>query len=123
MAIDAAAVFLFNSGIHNVYVYIPFTTIISPTYPDLLNLTSPQAPSNSLDGWDGNGPLSPFNFFDNTDYNQWYTAVTGTNTVLVSKFVYRITSTTNADPGPTTPSPAFDLDALTWTTAVVAATG
>ena len=109
ITISAAAVFLFNSGIHNVYIYIPFVTTPDPTNPDIVDLTSPLAPSNSLAGWDGNGALSPFNFFDNTDYNQWYTATIGTNTVLISKFVYAITSTANANPGGmgTPPSPAL----------------
>ena len=125
ITISAAAVFLFNSGIHNVYVYIPFTSTSNNTYSDLIDLTSSLAPSNSLAGWDGNGALSPFNFFDNTDNNQWYTAATGTNTVLISKFVYAIASTANANIGGmgVPPSPAFELDALTWGTAVVAATG
>ena len=123
ITISAAAVFLFNSGIHNVYVYIPFTTP-DPTNPDIVDLTSSLAPSNSLAGWDGNGALSPFNFFDSTDYNQWYTATTGTTTVLISKFVYATTNVTNANPSSGGPgSPGFELTSITWTTGIVAATG
>jgi len=36
--------------------------------------------------------LSAFNFFDKTDFNQWYTSVSGTSTLLVSNFIFKITA-------------------------------
>ena len=118
--IDAAVTFLFSDGTNNVYVYIPLTTTVS-TSVDVVDLTSTKAPMNALAGWDGSGSLTPFNFFDYTDYNQWYTQVIGTNTVLVNKFVYKITATnsksTNAQ------VPGSTLASLTFDASTAAATG
>ena len=76
---------------------------------------------NSLAGWDGSGTLSPFNFFDYTDYNQWYTQVMGTDTALVSNFVYRITSVAAAST--TAKATSTSLNALAFSTATAATTG
>ena len=119
--IAAAAVFQFTSGVNNVFVYIPFTITSSTTNPDVVDLTVASAPSNSLSTWTGSAPLSPFNFFDLTDYNQFYTAVIGSNTVLISKFVYAVSSVSTAQSLAYTP--ASTLTNLGWNTAVVASTG
>ena len=116
ITIDAAAVFLFNSGANNVYVYIPFTQTLYPDNADVVDLTSAKAPSNSLSSWTGIGTLTPFNFFDQTDFNQWFTVVVGTNTVLISKFVYSISNTGAAASTPY--GPAISLVSKGWTTAV-----
>ena len=56
------------------------------------------APSNALKDFTAdNDSIAAFNFFVMTDYNQWYTMTSGdSTTVLVSKFVYKITSIDNA---------------------------
>lgn len=103
--LTAAALFQFvnSTGTESVYVYVPFVTgkpASSNTFVDLVDLTTAgsqiQLPSNTLQNLNVNSPLSAFNFFDNTDFNQWYTSVSGTNTVLVSKFVYNINSISGA---------------------------
>lgn len=78
----------------NVYVYVPFTTSDCGSKADCVDLANSRVPSNTLQSYAGQTILSPFNFFQNTDYNQWYTAVdsANSNTVLVSKFVYKIAS-------------------------------
>lgn len=119
--IAAAAVFQFTSGVNNVYVYIPFTTTTTTTNPSVVDLTLASAPSNSLNTWSGTAALSPFNFFDLTDYNQFYTAVIGTDTVLISSFVYAVSSVGTAQSSAY--APASTLTGLSWTTAVVASTG
>ena len=123
--IDAAAVFLFSSGSNNVYVYIPFTTaavtVTDNTNPNIVDLTATSAPSNSLSSWDGNGALTPFNFLIQTDYNQWYTASINSDTVLISNFVYKISSVNNANPSAI--APASTLTSLSWSAAVIASTG
>ena len=121
ITITAAAVFLFNSGANNVHVYIPFTNTQYPDNADVIDLTAANAPSNSLSSWNGLGILTPFNFFDQTDFNQWFTAVDGTNTVLISKFVYSIASTSNAAGAAYAPSST--LTTIPWTPAIVRATG
>ena len=119
---SSAATFEFVSGNNKVYVFIPFTTN-APTNAnlDVVDLTAASAPPNNLANWNGNGVLSPFNFFDMTDYNQWYSTVIGTSTVLISNFIYRITNDNNA--ATTQAAPASTLTALAWTTAITAATG
>ena len=123
-AVSAAVVFLFTSGSNNLFIYIPFTTgaISSNLNVDVVDLTSTSAPMNSLEGWAASGgSLSAFNFFDYTDYNQFYTQVIGSDTVLVSKFVYKVTAITAATS--TQNAPASTLTGLTFTTATAAATG
>ena len=83
----------FSLGANNVFVYIPFVSTTSNTNPDIVHLTSSLV-SNSIFNWGNSSSMAPFNFLDATDYNQWYTAVTGTNTVLISKFIYAVSSTT-----------------------------
>ena len=51
-----------------------------------------------------------FNIFNKNNYNQWYTAVTGTNTVLVSNFVYRIKSVLST----TTGTFVSDMVGVSW---------
>ena len=94
----SAVVILFqtSSGTNSIYLYIPFTTTASTTNANLVDLTSTAAPTNTLSTWDGAGALSAFNFFDMTDYNQWYSITSGTSTVLISKFIYRVASDANA---------------------------
>jgi hypothetical protein len=92
----------------------PYATSI----PDLVDLTNSagQLPSNTLQSFNGNGALSAFNFFDNTDFNQWYTSVVGLNTVLVSKFVYNIASTSAAATSASATTTAFT--AINWQGAI-----
>jgi hypothetical protein len=92
----------------------PYATSI----PDLVDLTNSagQLPSNTLQSFNGNGALSAFNFFDNTDFNQWYTSVVGLNTVLVSKFVYNIASTSAAATSTSATTTAFT--AINWQGAI-----
>jgi len=76
--------------------------------------------------FNGNSALSAFNFFDMTDYNQWYTIVSGTSapatTLLMSKFIYRITSTTSATT-PTSSTLATAIAAVGYSASNALATG
>jgi hypothetical protein len=88
-------IFEFTNGSNIVYVWIPVTIGGSKSNPDLIDLTDKNAPSNSIFGQAFtnnplNNPLTPFNFFDQTDYNQWYTTVVGSKTLLASKFMYKV---------------------------------
>lgn len=86
-------IFEFKNGSNIVYVWIPIVTTGESKNPDLIDLTSSSAPSNSINTITiTNTPLTPFNFFDQTDYNQWYTSVVGTKTLLASKFMYKVTT-------------------------------
>lgn len=94
-SIFAAYIFQFTSGSNNVYLWIPITLSSAPSNNsfnsvDVVDLTSNTAPGNNLAYFTNTSSLSAFNFFDLTDYNQWYTTVIGTNTLLVSKFIYRV---------------------------------
>jgi hypothetical protein len=95
ITITDAYIFQFTSGASNVYLYIPVTKDASLTSVDLVDLTSGLAPSNSLANFGDSSSLSAFNFFDLTDYNQWYTTVIGLNTLLASKFIYRVANIPN----------------------------
>lgn len=98
VTIDAAAVFKFVSGSYTTYIYIGFTTSGQFSNANMVDLTSSKAPANTLKSFDGSGSLSVFNFFDQTDYNQWYSQTVGTaTTILVNKFIYGISSIANAD--------------------------
>jgi len=104
--IAAVALFQFTSGSNMVYVYVPFSsksissnpTASNNLSPDLIDLTNSYSllSSNSLSSFNSNQTLTAFNFLDNTDYNQWYTSVIGTSTILISKFVYNINSVSTA---------------------------
>lgn len=96
-SIFAAYIFKFTSNSNNVYLWIPITTSLTPANnsynsPDVVDLTSSKAPSNSLNTFTNTSSLASFNYFDLTDYNQWYTTVIGLNTLLVSKFIYKVAS-------------------------------
>ena len=91
---DFATIFEFVSGANKVYVYIPFiTNAQNISNPYIVDLQAATAPSNSLHNWDGTGGLNIFNFFDMTDYNQWYSITNGTQTVLINRFIYYIPTT------------------------------
>jgi hypothetical protein len=65
--------------------------------PDVIDLTNTATlGSSSLNAFTYQLALSAFNFLDQNNYNLWYTAVSGTNTVLVSNYIYRITTTAAA---------------------------
>lgn len=117
---EAAFVFTFTDGTNNVYVYIPVVTgdfKYNPDFVDLAQLGEALG-SFSLASSPATVSLSVFNILNKNDYNQWYTAVRGTNTVLVSNFVYRIASVAGD-----TSEPVIDaIFGLTWN-AVVATTG
>jgi hypothetical protein len=89
---QGAHIFEFSDGTNNVYLYIPTTVASIPADQTQVDLTSPLAPSNSLKSFTGTGALSPFNFIDMTDYNQFYTLTAGKNTLLASKFYYRVSN-------------------------------
>jgi hypothetical protein len=62
--------------------------------PDVIDLTNTATLGSSpLNAFTYQLSLSAFNFLDQNNYNLWYTAVSGTNTVLVSNYIYRITAT------------------------------
>jgi hypothetical protein len=89
----SAVLFKFTSGTTNVYVFVPFITASSsPISAYEIDLSSNLVPSNTLKDFNGNSALSAFNFLDLTTYNQWYSAFVGSDTVLVSTFVYKINS-------------------------------
>lgn len=106
------------SGTNSVYVYIPFTTVVSTTNANLVDLTSTAAPTNTISSWNGNGALSAFNFFDMTDYNQWYSITSGTSTALISKFIYAVASDSNANAALTAPASTLIGNQAAWTAAV-----
>jgi hypothetical protein len=114
------AVFQFVSGINNVYVWVPFITS-TPTGVDVIDLTSTLAPANAIESFNGDGALSAFNLFDKTDFNLWYALTSGTNTVLASRFVYRITSVSNANAA--LAGAASNLDGVGFSDAIAYATG
>lgn len=88
-----AHIIKFSDGTNNVYVYIPTTTSAIPNTDQTgIDLTKTSAPSNSLYSFTGMGALSPFNLIDMTDLNQFYTITTATNTLLVNKFYYKVTT-------------------------------
>ncbi len=97
-SISHAVLFQFSDGTNNVYVYVPFTTTGVTTNADVVDLTSTSSyvPSNSISSYSSSSSLSAFNFFDTTEYNQWYTSVVGTSTILISKFVYKVSSALTA---------------------------
>ena len=109
----------FASGSSNVFVYIPI--IIGPVAPnnnaDVVDLTLTSLVSNSIYNLADGSSLSPFNFFDMTDYNQWYTAVNGPNTVLTNKFIYAVSNTTFAGAVAIAAAPASTLTAITFNVA------
>ena len=94
--ISHAVLFLFSDGTNKVYMYVPFSTNADAKSADAVDLTSTSAPTNSLSSYSSGSSLSAFNFFDNTDYNQWYTSVVGTSTILISKFIYKVSTALNA---------------------------
>ena len=95
--IQGAAVFKFyqSSTAPTVFVYIPFTSTGSDSNLNVVDLTQTSKISNSLSHYDGNGALSAFNFFDTTNYNQWFVQNIGTEYVLVSRYIYKINSVAN----------------------------
>lgn len=102
VTVESSFIFEFSNGSNIVYVWIPVTTAGSKSNPDLIDLTDKNAPSNSINGQAfTNNPLTPFNFFDQTDYNQWYTTVVGTKTLLASKFIYKLSTAPTPFPGST----------------------
>ena len=96
--ISHAVLFLFSDGTNKVYMYVPFSIDANAKSADVVDLTSTSAPTNSLSSYSSSSgsSLSAFNFFDNTDYNQWYTSVVGTSTILISKFIYKVSTALNA---------------------------
>jgi len=97
-SISHAVLFQFSDATSNVYVYVPFTNSGNSIDLDVVDLTSSSSyvPKNALSSYSSSSSLSAFNFFDTTEYNQWYTSVVGTNTILISKFVYKVSSTLSA---------------------------
>ena len=65
------------------------TTTIDYKNPDITTV-------DSFSSFAVGSALSTLNFLDQTIYNQWYTAVSGSNTVLISNFIYTVTSTSTA---------------------------
>jgi len=121
ISISAAYVFQFTSGVSNVsnvYLWIPVTTSPVPTTyslssPDVVDLISGLAPSNSLANFNDGSSLSAFNFFDLTDYNQWYTTVfMNQNTLLVSKFIYRVSTMPTPTSSSTSGTAGYNLNQL-----------
>lgn len=113
----------------NVFIYIPFVTgmpLSTNTYTDIVDLTTSgnQLPSNTLQSFSGMGALTPFNFFDNTDFNQWYTAAQNSggniSTVLISKFVYNINTVSGVSSTASTLTNTFN--AIPWNS-LIATTG
>lgn len=91
----------------------------------MINLGSPSSgPSASFSSFDGNGNLnSCFSFLNQNNFNQWYTQTTGTNTVLVSRYIYKVASINNLQTSD--PTPASELNNLksSFNTANAKATG
>lgn len=92
---EAAFTFKFSDGTRNVYVYIPVTTTGNAKNPDMVDLTASGGAVGSFVIGATPTPLTSFNMLDQTDYNLWYTAVSGFDTILVSNFIYKISSTSN----------------------------
>lgn len=88
--------FKFSDGTNTVYVYIPVTTTAdAKNNHDFIDLQQIGEALGSFSIGSGSTSLNIFNIFNKNDYNQWYTAVTGTTSILVSSFVYRIKSASN----------------------------
>jgi hypothetical protein len=88
-------------------------TTYSLSSPDVVDLISGLAPSNSLANFNDGSSLSAFNFFDLTDYNQWYTTVfMNQNTLLVSKFIYRVSTMPTPTSSSTSGTAGYNLNQL-----------
>lgn len=99
ITIAGAAVFKYTSTVSTttVYVYIPVATTGSASNADVIDLTdAAKSPSHTFSRFDGNGNLnSCFSFLNHNNYNQWYTQSSGTNVVLVSRYIYKVSSASN----------------------------
>ena len=89
----------------------------------MIDLAGLNSPVPSLSSFDGNGPLSVFNFLDLTDYNLWYTMVKGNDIFLVSNFIYKITTDANAVTVASSPAFALSSLGLSLNAATASATG
>lgn len=124
ITIAGAAVFKYVSSEIStaVYVYIPVTTAGAATNADVVDLTSAKGPSPSLASFDGNGPLSSsFSFLNLNNYNQWYIQSASTKTVLVSRYVYKVTGVANLQT--TASGAASELLASDFSATTAASTG
>lgn len=81
----AALILQFGDASNTVYVYIPVVTTLDNTNTDITVV-------DSFTSFAVGSSLSALNFLDQTIYNQWYTVVSGTNTVLISNFIYKVAS-------------------------------
>jgi hypothetical protein len=111
----AALILQFGDTAGNtVYLYIPVIDTaalgsdnINPDITTVDSFTSFALPAS----------LSALNFLDQTIYNQWYTVVVGSNTVLVSNFIYKVA----ALPSQTTQGAASSaMTAIGWANAISA---
>lgn len=118
--IAGAAVFKYTSTVSTttVYVYIPVSTSASKENADVIDLTSSSGPSASFSTFDGNGNLnSCFSFLNQNNFNQWYTQSSGTNVVLASRYIYKVSSAGNLQSSLSTPASTLNGIALDSTTA------
>jgi hypothetical protein len=123
---NGAFIFKFSDSASNtVYVYIPIidsTTTNAAALakiannPDTIDLT---LLGGSLSTFTYPTPLSAFNFLDQNIYNLWYTAVSGSTTILVSSYIYRIGT---APAATTSTAQILTVSAIDWAT-VISSTG
>ena len=84
--------FKFISGTNNVYVFIPFTTSTTNDNINFLNNVGKPIGSFVVSGTPV--PLTAFNSVGETNYNVWFSANSGTNTILASNFIYQVPAQT-----------------------------
>lgn len=94
-------------------MYIPVTDTADPTNHDVTTV-------DSFSSFAIPASLSALNFLDQTIYNQWYTVVVGTTTVLVSNFIYKVSSIATAEAAASTL--AGTVAGIDWN-AAIAGTG
>ena len=116
----AAYVMKFTSGLNTVYLLIPVTATIptAASYSEAvldLRVGQPNVPYNAIYDFSvTSSNFNAFNILDLTDYNLFYTATVGSNTLLVSNFVFIISSIAGA----TNTATFGDITTLNWDGAV-----
>lgn len=110
----------FVSGSNAVYVVFPVTATVpantqyNSAYLDL-RVENSKAPANSIYNFDvASSEMSAFNLFAGTDYNIFYTATVGSNTILISSFILIVNSLATTD----TSAGFSELMTLDWDAAI-----
>ncbi len=109
----AALILQFSDTANTLYMYIPVidaaTLGSDKVNPDITTV-------DSFTSFDTSSTLSTLNFLDQTIYNQWYTVAVGSNTVLVSNFIYKVSSIANAQA--TQGAASLAMTGIDWASAI-----